>query len=304
MTAGAPSALPFELAILYRGSLSSCNYGCEYCPFAKRREDRAAVRQDREQLARFVAWVGAQTERQLGVLFTPWGEALVRRHYREAVIALSHLDQVGKVAAQTNLSVRPDWLRAARIDRVALWCTYHPSQVSRQAFLTRCGELDRLGVRYSVGMVGLRDDLDEIEAVRAALPPEVYLWVNAFKRDPAHYDASQLARLAAVDPLFSLNARHHQSLGRPCEAGHRAITVDGEGVARRCHFLAEPLGNIFEQPLDLLLSPRARACSRPTCGCHIGYVHLSELGLYDTFGEGLLERIPARRLLRQVSTLG
>ena len=304
MKVGARSPVPFDLAILYRGSLSSCNYACEYCPFAKRREDRAAVRRDGEQLARFVAWVAAQTERKLGVLFTPWGEALVRRHYREAVIALSHMEHVVKVAAQTNLSVRPGWLSESRIDRVALWCTYHPSQVLRHAFLTRCAELDRLGLRYSVGMVGLRDDLEEIEAVRRALPPAVYLWVNAFKRDPAHYDASQLARLSTVDPLFSLNARHHDSLGRSCQTGHRAITVDGDGVARRCHFVAEPIGNIFEQRLDQLLDRRPRACPRETCGCHIGYVHLDELGMYETFGDGLLERIPAGRLLGQVSRRG
>ena len=29
-----------------------------------------------------------------------------------------------------------------------------------------------------------------------------------------------------------------------------------------------------------------------TCGCHIGYIHLDELGLYEVFGEGLMERIP------------
>ena len=29
-----------NLSILYRGPLSSCNYGCEYCPFAKHRETR------------------------------------------------------------------------------------------------------------------------------------------------------------------------------------------------------------------------------------------------------------------------
>lgn len=27
-------------------------------------------------------------------------------------------------------------------------------------------------------------------------------------------------------------------------------------------------------------------------GCHIGYVHLDRLKLYDTFGDGVLERIP------------
>jgi DNA-binding CsgD family transcriptional regulator len=29
-----------KLDILYRGPLASCNYGCEYCPFAKRKDTR------------------------------------------------------------------------------------------------------------------------------------------------------------------------------------------------------------------------------------------------------------------------
>jgi MoaA/NifB/PqqE/SkfB family radical SAM enzyme len=285
--------VPFDLALLYRGSLSSCNYACGYCPFAKRRDDRAARARDAAELARFVGWVASHRERRLGILFTPWGEALVRRTYRDAMVALSRMDHVLKVAAQTNLSCRLDWLAAARTDRVALWCTYHPSQVPRAHFLARCRQLDALGVRYSVGMVGLRADLAEIEAMRQTLDPEVYLWVNAYKRDPAHYDADQLARLAAVDPRFPLNNTHHLSAGKPCHAGHRAVTVDGAGTVRRCHFVPDILGNLYEQPLDRILAPRPRPCTAATCGCHLGAVHLVELGQYAAYVEGLLERIPA-----------
>ncbi len=42
------------LSILYRGPLSSCNYACWYCPFAKRREPRTELAADREPLAPFV----------------------------------------------------------------------------------------------------------------------------------------------------------------------------------------------------------------------------------------------------------
>jgi MoaA/NifB/PqqE/SkfB family radical SAM enzyme len=285
--------VPFELALLYRGSLSSCNYACWYCPFAKRRDDRAARERDAAELARFVDWVATHRERRLGILFTPWGEALVRRGYRDAMVALSQMDHVVKVAAQTNLSCRLDWLAEARRERLALWCTYHPSQVARARFLGRCRELDALGIRYSVGMVGLRDDLEEIEALRRRLAPEVYLWVNAFKRDPAHYDAEQLARLAAIDPRFPLNNTRHPSEGRPCHAGHRAVTVDGAGTVRRCHFVSDVLGNLYEAPLDQILAPRPQPCPAATCGCHLGAVHLVELGQYAAYGAGLLERIPA-----------
>ena len=179
-----------QLTVLYRGRLSSCNYDCGYCPFAKTYDDRETLRRDADDLARFVDWA----ERQrfgLSVLFTPWGEGLVRRHYREAMVRLSRLPHLRRVAIQTNLCVGLRWLDEADLDTLALWCTYHPGQVSREAFLGRCRELHRRGVRYSVGMVAMRAHLDEIEAMRAALPPQVPLWINAYDERPPDYDSPE-----------------------------------------------------------------------------------------------------------------
>src|SRR5690606_24541191 len=71
-----------DLTILYRGTLSSCNYDCPYCPFAKHWESPAELAADRRGLARFVDWVSARTDDRLALFFTPWGEALVRQWYR------------------------------------------------------------------------------------------------------------------------------------------------------------------------------------------------------------------------------
>lgn len=69
--------MALNLSILYRGPLSSCNYGCEYCPFAKRSETAAQLAVDRQALERFINWVAERHDDQSGVLFTPWGEALI-----------------------------------------------------------------------------------------------------------------------------------------------------------------------------------------------------------------------------------
>jgi hypothetical protein len=69
------------------------------------------------------------------------------------------------------------------------------------------------------------------------------------------------------------------------------ISVDGDGTARRCHFIGTPIGNIYEPGFEQALLPRP--CTNATCGCHIGYVHMPERGLYEVFGDGVLERIPA-----------
>ncbi len=277
-------------SIQYRGPLSSCNYACDYCPFAKTKNTRGELAEDAAQLHRFVQWVATREER-IGVLFTPWGEALIRRHYQAAMTRLSHLPNVTRVVAQTNLSFDAGWLREADLSRLALWTTWHPTQTTMEDFAGRCEGLIAMGVRFSVGVVGLKENLEASEALRARLPEAVYLWVNAYKRLEDYYGAEALRRFGAVDPLFGLNTLRHESEGQGCFAGETAFTVDGVGDLRRCHFIGEVLGNLYSEEVTRLLRPRA--CTQATCGCHIGYIHLKRLGLHQVFEGGLLERIPS-----------
>jgi hypothetical protein len=278
------------LTILYRGPLSSCNYDCHYCPFAKRHETAAELKRDREALERFAAWVDVQSTRRLAILFTPWGEALVRPWYQQALAALSRLPQIDKVAIQTNLSCQLDWTAACDLDKLALWCTYHPSQTSRDEFLAQCRQLDQRQVRYSVGVVGLRESFGEIRHLHQELPPHVYLWINAYKDQPDYYAPDETAFLEAIDPLFPVNNTRHPSLGRRCLTGETVISIDGEGSIRRCHFIPQILGNIYEPNWADCL--HERRCTNQTCGCHIGYIHMPQLKQYKVYGTGLLERIP------------
>ncbi len=283
------------LHILYRGPLGSCNYRCDYCPFAKHVSDAAELERDRAALARFVDWAGREADRSLSILFTPWGEALIRRWYRQALVELSHLPAVRKVAIQTNLSCRVEWLAQADSRHIGLWCTFHPTETSLERFLGRCRRLDDLGVRYSAGIVGLRASLDHARTLRRELPASVYVWINAYKSaGPDYYTADEVDALASIDPLFPINNRHHPSRGRSCRAGATSISVDGDGNVRRCHFVGRVLGNLYRQDLDQVLGDGP--CPNATCGCHIGYVHLDHLNLAPLFGDGLPERIPAQPL--------
>lgn len=278
-----------KLDILYRGPLASCNYGCEYCPFAKRKDTRTQLATDRAQWQRFVDWlVALPPDDAIGVLVTPWGEALIRRWYQDGLAELSHLPQITRCAAQTNLSGPLDWVAHANPDRLALWCTYHPEWTSLDAFLAQTRILSDHGIRYSVGVVGQREYSGAAVAIRAALPTDVYVWINAVKA--LDYNPAEIAGWQAIDPLFALNNQRWPSLGSRCGAGERAIAVDGDGTMRRCHFIAEPIGNVYEPAWRTALQPRA--CSNIDCHCHIGYVNLDYLELDKVFANGLLERIP------------
>jgi MoaA/NifB/PqqE/SkfB family radical SAM enzyme len=278
-----------KLDILYRGPLASCNYGCEYCPFAKRKDDREALARDEAAWKRFVAWLAARpTTDQLGVLVTPWGEALIRRWYRDGLGELSHLPQITRCAVQTNLSAPLEWVARANPDKLALWCTYHPEWTTEAKFLAQCKTLDDHGIRYSVGVVGQREYGDAARSLRAALPAATYVWINAVKA--LGYTADEVAQWRSIDPLFELNNQRYPSVGRACGAGERAITVDGDGTMRRCHFIADPIGNLYASDWDRALAPRT--CTQVDCHCHIGYVHLDHLELDRVYAGGLLERIP------------
>jgi hypothetical protein len=85
--------------------------------------------------------------------------------------------------------------------------------------------------------------------------------------------------------------RPHASAGHECGAGETSLSVLGDGTVRRCHFLPEPLGNLYDGSYRAALRPRA--CGKATCDCHIGYVHLKRLGLHQVFAGGVPERIPA-----------
>ncbi|WP_018656946.1 STM4011 family radical SAM protein [Actinomadura flavalba] len=276
-----------HLTILYRGPLASCDYDCPYCPFAKRRDTPEQLRADRAALERFTAWV-AGCGHPVSVLFTPWGEGLVRSWYRRALVELSRMTHVERVAIQTNLSHRVDWTGDADLDRLALWATYHPEQVPYDRFLAKCRDLAARGVRYSVGVVGLPEHRPAARRLRRELPAATYLWVNA--AEGREYTDEEAAEWTAIDPHFALSRHPHASLGLPCRTGESVVSVDGEGTVRRCHFVPAVLGNLYDGSFRAALRPRG--CPLEKCDCHIGYVHLAPLGLYETFAGGVLERIP------------
>ena len=278
------------LSLLYRGTLASCNYACGYCPFAKKQDSRAALARDAREVARFTGWVATQ-QRSISVLFTPWGEALVRRHYRAAMASLATLPHVRQVALQTNLSGPLNWLEnLPGLEKIGLWCTYHPDQTTLVRFLERCARLDAMGVRYSVGVVAMHEHYDAIRALRAALPAQTYLWLNAYdRRGPGYYSAEDLAWLDAIDPWFALNRRPLPSRGKACLAGELSLSVDGDGELARCHFVPERLGNLYTDDLADML--QERSCPRFKCDCYIGYAQRRDLPFQRDFGTGVLARI-------------
>lgn len=277
--------------VYFRGSLTSCNYDCPYCPFSKNKDNAATLARDRSQVEAFVRWALGQAAfgHRLSVFFNPYGEGLIHRWYREAMVELSHMGHIDKVAIQTNLSSGTDWTERLNAGKAAFWATYHPGQTDEAGFVARCLGIHGRGVPLSVGSVGVKSAFAALSSLRRALPEDVYMWVNAFKDKADYYSAEDLSFLRGIDPQFDRNLNDYESFGRACGAGETVFYVQGSGLVKRCYKDRRIIGHLYRDGLTGLT--RARACAMPSCGCYIGYIHMPELELEGVYGDGLLERI-------------
>ena len=257
------------LNICYRGPLDSCNYHCWYCPFSKTRISKRNISDDQRALERFVEWVARRTE-ELSVLFTPWGEAAIYHSYQSALIELSHMTHVGVCGIQTNLSCGLEWLENCDRNRLRLWISWHPDQISETRFCEKLFALVSMGVNFNVGLVALPENIHYAERLKKILPSSIYVWLNAAKDQGVFYDSDILSRWSRVDPLFGLNVEDFRTLGKQCRAGWDHVLIDGVGDVRRCHFIREKIGNIYSQDLPDILYQKKVACSNLVCGCYLG----------------------------------
>src|SRR5205814_1241358 len=138
---------------------------------------------DRRALDRLLAWTrNRPASDRISIFFTPWGEALVRKHYKDALVELSQLPQIARAAIQTNLSTPIDFIDDADPTKLGIWATYHPEWADRRRFVDKLIMLHERGASVSAGIVGFRRFEDEARRLRRELPSEIYLWINAPKK--------------------------------------------------------------------------------------------------------------------------
>ncbi len=273
--------------LLYRGSLDFCNYICAYCPFSKNKVNEAKLNKDKQELTQFIKWLKKQ-KKKFKIFFTPYGEGLIYPFYQKALIELSHLKNIKQVVMQTNLSGNLSWVSKLNSKKLILWATYHPTQVKMNKFLQQIYFLNEKKIYFSVGVVGKKEFKKEIKAIKSKLPART-LWVNAFKHVNNYYSKDDIQFFSEIDPHFTTNLKNHPSFRKSCKTGESVFTVYGNGNLKRCHFVDETLGNIYESNFNHFISQKP--CPNQTCHCYIGYVFLNELKLNQIYGKKLLGRL-------------
>lgn len=291
--------------ILYRGSLKSCNYRCNYCPFSKHPKSERELLRDKEQWFQFC---GSVAERVVGidigaVMVVPYGEALIHPWYWEGLGRLASVETMDGVGAQTNLSFPAGQCleiyekAGGTAEKLRLWATFHPSMTTVEEFSEKCTDLWRRGVSLSVGAVGTVGHLEAVRELRDRLPKEVYLWINKMDGLKRAYTGKELKQFEDIDPYFRRELEMAAADPTVCKG---RLFVEADGTLRRCN-ISRPLrenwydfekkgfpGQIWET------EEKAGSCGRKSCSCYLAYGGREEVMNRVMFGPYSLFRIPRR----------
>ena len=285
--------------LLYRGSLKSCNYHCSYCPFSKRRSSEHELARDRSQWIQFCGSVSHRAGGRIGgsvshraggsvgaVMVTPYGEALIHPWYWEGMAAISSLETIDAVGAQTNLSFDAEEMLSlfdqagGRRDKLRLWASFHPEMISVNHFSRQCERIVQSGVTLCAGAVGAPYNLDLIRQLRETLPREIYLWINRMDGLKRPYTLEEQSAFQGIDPFFPQELKRRKA--SPANCADR-LFVEGDGTLRVCN---------ISRPINQNGDESAPSCGHSTCSCYLAYGGRRDYEHHLAFGRYPLFRVP------------
>lgn len=272
--------------LYYRGFLKSCNYGCSYCPFSKRKETKAGLLKDREALKHFVLRV-IQKEEISSVLLTPYGEALIHEYYWEALGRLTSAASILAAGCQTNLSFPVEKMLSVLKKhngdkkKLRIWATFHPEMTTADQFSEQCRRLKENGILFSAGAVGDPENLEILKELRASIPEDIYLWINRLDGMKRNYTKEEIEAFQNLDGNFSLELLRVISREASCMGGKGAFFIDGNGHSYGCNISKKGLGSFYE---DLTGNQASFVCTSKSCRCFLAYsnrMDMERLAFFD-----------------------
>lgn len=281
----------------YRGSLKSCNYSCSYCPFSKKREGKHEAGKDEEALLSFVDKLLTINESGNALLVVPYGEALRYGYYWRELGRLSESFAFDAVGAQTNLSFSAEEMldiyarNSGRMDKLRLWCTFHPEMTTIEQFVEKCKILSFYHIHYCVGAVGVPGQIKELRELKRALPQGVYMWLNKMDGLGRNYTEKETKEFLEIDSYFKQELACHRADVKSC---HHNLFVEANGTMRRCNLSRYSVGNLYEmegeswlREVDKRLFQQVN-CGRRECSCYLAYCNLEgeisgKFGVYPAY---------------------
>lgn len=229
---------------------------------------------DAAALQRFVDAVCCKyAQTPLTILIIPYGEALIHSYYWKALAKLTSCDHILAVGCQTNLSFSIETMlqhfthNGGCKEKLRLWCTFHGSMTSEEAFAAQCHSLKNQRIAFSAGAVGDPSQLEAMVRLRKLLPDSVYLWINRMDGLKRAYTAEEQQIFTAIDPYFPLELEEPPADMRKCTGGRQSLFVRGDGSCYSCNLSRRRLGNFYED--DWQGQWTHMGCSVKRCHCHL-----------------------------------
>ena len=271
----------------YRGSLDSCNYSCNYCPFSKKPGcSREELAEDEKSLIKFVDFVlqKAETEKKnCAVQIVPYGEALVHKYYWRELARLTCSPYIEAAGAQTNLSFDIHCMAGefqrnnGEFAKLRLWCTFHPQMVTMDRFLQQCRQLSSYGILYCAGTVGVPAQAGVIKRLREKLPEDVYLWINKMDGLKRRYTEEETRIFSCIDEYFETGLKHYKADTTKCTD---SLFAEADGSLRRCN--------------TCIPGKDGTACTRKECSCYLSYCNqkVPELVFFNPYSAFRIPHYP------------
>ncbi|WFD11816.1 STM4011 family radical SAM protein [Tepidibacter hydrothermalis] len=282
-----------KYTIFYRNYMKYCNYKCGYCPFSKYSLDEIKIHRDKRYFQKFIDYIENSND-EFNIFIAPRGELLNFDYYKYGIEKLSKLKNIGEIVVQTNLSSDLNWINNVNKEKLILWTTYHPSEVSLDKFYCKVNKLSKLGIRFTVGAVGIKENLsiladlkEKIDKISGYKP---YIWINAYKDETNYYSKEDVEFIKKIDPLFEFNLKNYKCKNSLCKTGENVFWVQGNGTIHRCYKNKVKLGNLYKDKLEDI--KKEQVCQSNICTCYIGYTNIKNLNLDDIYKTSILGRIP------------
>ncbi|TYQ17755.1 UNVERIFIED_CONTAM: hydroxymethylpyrimidine pyrophosphatase-like HAD family hydrolase [Acetivibrio alkalicellulosi] len=288
--------------IYFRSFLSSCNYSCSYCRFAKKKMNEVEILKDEKCVQRFCDFIDSTNfKNRVSIFLTPYGEGLIHDYYIRAMARLAMNPKCQYISCQTNLSfdesVFINTLKSYHVDlsKVKLWASCHPEMISAGEFVKKVNKL-KADIDLSVGIVAIPQNLESVFDLRKELPKNIYMWVNGKDGEKTRYTKEQIQSLVSVDPLFYNEISKRKVEDNCCNAGEDSVFIEGNGDAFACHINKNQLFNIFKRT-DLVKSFR---CDRRYCDCYLSYSLRKDSNLNSYFKQYTPIRLPFKREIQAI----
>lgn len=200
------------------------------------------------------------------VQIVPYGEALIHKYYWEELARLSKNSFIEAVGVQTNLSFNIDEMidvyinHGGAIEKLRLWCSFHPQMVTADSFLSQCKKLLEHNIKYCAGAAGEPLNLKYIQYVRTKLPDSIYFFVNKLDGLKRNYTSDEIAAFTDIDEYFELELKHHKADISRCTD---SLFVEADGTVKRCNICTPKI------------SGSDKICTRKECSCYLSYCNQS-----------------------------